>query len=94
MSQKEYKLKTLDERCINNSVSCLRRIPNTAYISKLTNEPTGVYCVAVTVDEVMKLSIEELYGLAMEPREVPMRIKSKRALRDMVDFTCDIFDNF
>ena len=42
--KKEYKLSTLDERCVNNSVSCLRRIPNTAYISKLTNEPTGIYC--------------------------------------------------
>jgi len=90
--KKEYNLKTLDERCISNSVSCLRRIPNTAYISKITNEPTGVYCIGVTVDEVMKLSIEEIYGLAMKPRDVPVRIKSKRALRDMVDFTCDIFD--
>jgi hypothetical protein len=90
--KKEYKLTTLDERCVNNSVSCLRRIPNTAYISKLTNEPTGVYCVGLTVDEVLKMSIEELYGVAMEPREVPIRVKSKRALRDMVDFACDMFD--
>ena len=90
--KKEYKLSTLDERCINNSVSCLRRIPNTAYISKLTNEPTGVYCVGLSVDDVLKLSIEELYGMAMEPQEVPVRVKSKRALRDMVDFACDMFE--
>ena len=59
---------------------------------KLTNEPTGVYCVGLTVDEVLKLSIEELYGMAMEPRDVPVRVKSKRALRDMVDFACDMFE--
>ncbi len=87
--KKEYKLKTLDERCINNSVSCLRRIPNTAYLSKITLEPTGVFCIGLTVEEVMKLNIEELYGLAMEPRDTPVRITSKRALRDMVDFACD-----
>ena len=88
--KKEYKLSTLDEACVNNSVTCLRRIPNTAYISKLTNEPTGVYCVGITVDEILKLSIEEIYGLAMEPREVPERQPSKRALRDFVDFACDM----
>jgi len=88
----EYKLKTLDEACINNSVTCLRRIPNTAYISKLTNEPIGVNCIALTIDEVLKLSVEEQYGLAHEPQEVPARQPSKRALRDFVDFACDMFD--
>jgi len=81
----------MKRRCINNSVSCLRRIPNTAYLSKITLEPTGVYCVGLTVEEVMKLDIEEIYGLAMEPREVPVRVTSKRALRDMVDFACDTY---
>jgi len=89
--KKEYKLKTLDEACINNSVTCLRRIPNTAYISKLTNEPIGVNCIALTVDEVLKLSVEEQYGLAHENQEIPARQPSKRALRDFVDFACDMF---
>ena len=89
--KKEYKLKTMDEACINNSVTCLRRIPNTAYISKLTNEPIGVNCIALTVDEVLKLSVEEQYGLAHEHQEVPKRQPSKRALRDFVDFACDMF---
>ncbi len=50
--KQKYSLKTLDDICINNSVSCMRRIVNTAYISKLTNEPTGVWCTQFTVDEV------------------------------------------
>ena len=90
--KKEYKLKTMDEACINNSVTCLRRIPNTAYISKITNEPIGVHCIALTVEEVLKLSVEEQYGLAHEHQEVPARQPSKRALRDFVDFACDMFD--
>ncbi len=48
----KYKLKTLDQACINNSVACLRRIPNTQYISKITGESTGVWCVQLTVNEV------------------------------------------
>ena len=91
--KKKYRLSTLDERCINNSVSCLRRIPNTQYISKLTGEPTGVWCSQFTVAQIMDSSIEELYAYAMEDtgaRYPP--IKSKRALRDMVDFACDVYD--
>ena len=57
--KKEYKLKTLDQACINNSVACLRRIPNTQYVSKLTGEPTGVWCVPLSVDEVMTISTED-----------------------------------
>ena len=84
-----YKLKTLDQACINNSVACLRRIPNTQYISKLTGEPTGVWCIPLSVDEVMTMDIEEIYGLAMEPRDKPDIVKSGRAQRDMIDYLCD-----
>ena len=87
--KKTYKLSTLDQACINNSVACLRRIPNTQYISKLTGEPTGVWCVPLSVDEVMTMDIEELYGLAMEPRDKPDIVRSGRAQRDMIDFLCD-----
>ena len=86
----KYKLKTLDQACINNSVACLRRIPNTQYISKITGETTGVWCTQLTVDEVMKMSIEELYGMAMEPRtEEFQSTKSKKAYRHFVEFMCD-----
>jgi hypothetical protein len=86
----KYKLKTLDQACINNSVACLRRIPNTQYVSKITGEPTGVWCIQLTVEEVMKMSIEEIYGMAMEPRTEEIESnKSKKALRNFVEFMCD-----
>ena len=86
----KYKLKTLDQACINNSVACLRRIPNTQYISKVTGEPTGVWCIQLTVNEVMKMSIEELYGMAMEPRTEEFETnKSKKAFRHFVEYMCD-----
>ena len=88
--KKKYKLKTLDQACINNSVACLRRIPNTKYISKITQEPTGVWCIQLTVDEVMKMSIEEIYGMAVEPREEKIDSnKSKKAFRHFVEYICD-----
>jgi len=90
--KKKYFLSTLDERCINNSVSCMRRIPNTQYISNLTGESTGVWCTQFSVDEVMKLSIEELYGMAVEGPNPTIEIEhSKRAQRDMLDFVCDLY---
>jgi len=90
--KKKYFLSTLDERCINNSVSCMRRIPNTQYISNLTGESTGVWCTQFSVDEVMKLSIEELYGIAVEGPNPTIEIEhSKRAQRDMLDFVCDLY---
>ena len=91
--KKDYKLKTLDQACINNSVACLRRIPNTKYISKLTQEPTGVWCIQLTVEEVMKMSIEEIYGMAAEPRTDKFEsTKSKKAYRHFVEFMCDELD--
>ena len=35
----KYKLSTMDEICINNSITCLRRIANTQYIDKETKKP-------------------------------------------------------
>jgi hypothetical protein len=91
--KKKYNLKTLDQACINNSVACLRRIPNTKYISKITQEPTGVWCIQLTVEEVMKMSIEEIYGMAAEPREEDIESnKSKKALRHFVEYMCDEMD--
>jgi hypothetical protein len=89
----KYKLKTLDQACINNSVACLRRIPNTQYISKVTGEPTGVWCIQLTVDEVMKMPIEEIYGMAAEPRTEKFESnKSKKAFRHFVEYMCDELD--
>ena len=87
-----YKLKTLDQACINNSVACLRRIPNTQYISKIEGTPTGVWCTQFTVDEVMKTGVEELYAMAMEKStRVISSEPSKKALRNFVEFVCDYY---
>ena len=87
----KYKLKTLDQACINNSVACLRRIPNTQYISKIEGTPTGIWCTQFSVEEVMKLKIEELYAMAMEgPRTEEFETtKSKKAFRHFVEYMCD-----
>jgi len=87
----KYKLKTLDQACINNSVACLRRIPNTQYISKIEGTPTGVWCTQFTVEEIMKLKLEEIYGMAMDgPRTEKFESnKSKKAFRHFVEFMCD-----
>ena len=91
--KKKYKLSTLDERCINNSVSCLRRIPNTQYISKATGQVTGVWCTQFSVQEIMNYDVTELYERAMKNTGTWIApIKSKRAQRDMIDFSCDIYD--
>ena len=90
--KKKYFLSTLDERCVNNSVSCMRRIPNTHYVSNLTGESTGIWCTQFSVEDMLKLSIEEMYAVAMDgPNEVIEIERSKRAQRDMLDFICDLY---
>jgi len=71
----------------------MRRIVNTAYISKIENIPTGVWCTQFTMDEVMKLDIAALYALAMEDtgRIIPP-VKSKKAQRNFVEFVCDMHE--
>ena len=91
----KYRLATLDEKCINNSVSCLRRIPNTQYISKITGEPTGAWCTQFSVADIMKTKMEKLQEIAAQndgKAEVWKGEKSKRAQRDMIDFACDLYE--
>ena len=91
--KKKYFLSTLDERCINNSVSCMRRIPNTEYISNLTGESTGVWCTQFSVEDMLKLSVDEMYEVARKgPNEIVDIVRSKRAQRDMLDFVCDLYN--
>jgi len=90
--KKKYFLSTLDERCINNSVSCMRRIPNTHYVSNLTGESTGIWCTQFSVKDMLRLSIEEMYAIAQDgPNEIIEIERSKRAQRDMLDFICDLY---
>ena len=88
--KKKYFLHTLDDICINNSISCMRRIVNTAYISKIEGTPTGVWCTQFSVEDIMKLDIAALYAIAMEDtgRIIPPE-KSPKAQRNFVEFLCD-----
>ena len=91
--KKEYYLKTLDDICIQNSVSCMRRIVNTAYIGKIDRKPTGVWCTQFSVEDIMKKDIDTLYTEAMENtgRTIPPE-KSTKAQRLFVEFVCDMFE--
>ena len=60
----KYTLTTLDVQCINNSVSCLRRMPNTFYIDKKTSEPNGKKCIQITVDEMLELELDDIIKLS------------------------------
>ena len=91
--KQKYKLTTLDDVCINNSVSCMRRIVNTPYISKIEGTPTGVWCTQFTMEEILKLDIAAIYALSMEDtgRIIPSE-KSAKALRNFVEFVCDKYE--
>ena len=91
--KKKYYLNTLDEICINNSVSCMRRIVNTPYISKIEGTPTGVWCTQFTVAQIMGCDIAELYAIAMEDNGTKYPpIKSPKAQRNFVEFICDKYE--
>ena len=89
----KYKLKTLDEVCIKNTVSCMRRYPDTAYISKLTGEKNGYHCNQFSSKEILSFSMDEI--LERSKRSYVEEIettKSKRALRDFLDYVCDLYE--
>ena len=91
--KKKYYLNTLDDICIKNSISSMRRIVNTAYISKIEGRPTGVWCTQFTVAQIMDCDIAELYAMAMENTgAVYPPIKSAKAQRRFVEFLCDEYE--
>jgi len=91
--KKKYYLHTLDDICINNSVSCMRRIVNTAYISKIEGIPTGVWCTQFTVAQIMDSNIAALYAMAMEDTGAHYPpIQSKKAQRNFIEFVCDMHE--
>ena len=91
--KKKYYLNTLDDICIKNSISSMRRIVNTAYISKIEGRPTGVWCTQFPVAQIMDCDIAELYAMAMENTgAVYPPIKSARAQRRFVEFLCDEYE--
>ena len=91
--KQKYKLKTLDEVCIKNTVSCMRRYPNTPYISKLTGEKNDYYCRQFSSAEILEYSMDEIQEASKFPKINDIdSTKSKRAQRDFLDFVCDIFE--
>jgi len=65
----------------------MRRIVNTLHMKG------GVYCTQFSVEDVMKLSIEEMYAIALEGNcEIIPPVKSPKATRRFVEFVCDQYD--
>lgn len=88
----KYKLKTLDQKCINNSVVCLRRMVNTPYIDKKTNEKNGRYCISLDVKEMLKHSMDEIEKLSKEPRDHSFEIdrdKNEQAAKGLLQYVCN-----
>ena len=87
--KKKYFLSTLDDICVQNSVSCMRRVVNTKH---MTGE---VYCTQFSVDEVMDKNndMDWFYSIAKEgrPETIPSN-KSAKALRRFVEFVCDMHE--
>ena len=62
--KKKYTLTTLDEHCIGNSVSCLRRMPNSEYLDKKTFEPTGRRCIQISVKDLLERDMDDIMELS------------------------------
>jgi len=90
--KKEYVLSTLDVQCINNSVSCMRRMSNTPYLDKKTKEPTGRYCIQLEIEEMLEYDMNEIISLSMYPRvrifEYPGE-HNIQASKEFLFFICD-----
>ena len=87
----KYRLKTLDQQCINNSVACLRRMVNTPYLQKKTLDFVGRHCIQLEITEMLEYSMEEIEKLSAWPRvryfEIP-RDKNERAAKDLLSYVC------
>jgi len=89
----KYRLKTLDQKCINNSVTCLRRMVNTPYINKQTEEKNGRYCVQLGVEEMLSHTMEEIENLSSQPRNTDVfvdRMQNERAAKGLLQFVCNV----
>ena len=88
----KYKLKSLDEHCINNSVACLRRMVNTPYIHKKTQQKNGRYCIPMNVSEVLQYSMEEIESLSVKPRTQQFainRASNEKVAVNILHYLCD-----
>ena len=87
----KYKLKTLDQHCINNSVTCLRRMVNTPYLDKKTLKFDGRHCIQLDLTETLQYSMKEIESLSAWPRiksfEIP-RNRNELAAKDLLRYVC------
>ena len=88
--KKKYTLTTLDEHCIGNSVSCMRRMPGSQYLDKQTYEPTGRKCIEISVDDLDKTmeEIEEMSTKEYVQLDVDRR-KNTAITKELLFFVCD-----
>lgn len=87
-----YVLSTLDVQCVNNSVSCMRRMSNSPYLDKKTKEPTGRHCIQLTIDEMLNYSMEDIISLSMYLRDEEFDYPgphNSEASKSFLFFICD-----
>jgi len=90
--KKEYVLTTLDTQCVNNSVSCMRRMSNTPYLNKKTKEPSGKYCIQLEIEEMLDYTMDEILELSRWPRIRPFEypgLHNEQAMMSFLFFICD-----
>jgi len=88
----KYKLKSLDEHCINNSVACLRRMVNTPYINKKTGLKNGRFCIPLNVSEVLSFTMDDIEELSSKPRDLQYAINrsaNEKVAVNILHFLCD-----
>ena len=88
----KYRLKTLDQNCINNSISCLRRMVNTPYIDKKTKKMNGRYCIQLSVNELLEYSMTEIEELSGWPRVRVFEIDNtqhEKAAKGLLHYVCN-----
>ena len=89
--KKKYTLTTLDEQCINNSITAMRRFPNTTYLNKKTFESNNRYCIQLDTEEMLNYNMEEIEALSEWPRKRQFDIdksKNEKCGRDFLHYVC------
>jgi|TARA_R100001530_G_scaffold136366_2_gene116759 hypothetical protein len=94
--KKKYTLTTLDEQCINNSVSALRRMSDTSYIDKKTKTPNGRTCIELSLYDIMNHTMEEIIELSHDPSnhspQSEIGYQNDMASIDLLHYVCQNMD--
>ncbi len=71
---------------------CLRRMVNTPYINKRTNQKNGRYCIQLEVEEMLEYTMEEIEKLSEWPRTRSFNIdreKNEGAAKGLLQYVCN-----